>query len=366
MREPGDPPPVPAREKVPVRVGPRGARSRYNSHVRAATIYDVARLAGVSHQTVTRFLHGYQGIRPETRSRVEGAIAELDYRPNGAARFLRSRTTNRIGVLADRIVESGPARILAGASDLARERGYVLDIAVAAGGSTDSVAASLAMITEHQVAGILATAQTQVVLEEMHRLALSIPLVVGSDVGTTQDGRSLNESAGRCAADHLLDLGHRRIGYVAGPELWLVAQERERGFTERVVERGGVLVWRRHGDWSSASGHAAWSGLTADERRVTAVGAANDSMAIGVVSAADEQHLRVPHDLSVVGTDDLPEARYVLPSLSTVALDFEGEGRLVLDALIAKIEGEDVPDPALLTPPRVIARASSAPLVAGV
>jgi len=326
--------------------------------VKPSTIYDVARHAGVSHQTVTRFLRGFEGIRPETRRRVEAALIALDYRPNSAARLLRSQRTNRIGVLVDRIDQSGPARILTGASRLAHERGYVLDVVVADGTSAGSVATSLATITEHQVAGILVTVQTKVVLEEMRRHATAAPLVISPQLGVEAVRPTVNELAGYCAADHLFDLGHRRIGYLAGPDLWLAAQGRTAGFTQRVVERGGQVAWIRHGDWSAASGHAAWSGLSDDERTVTAVGVANDSMAIGVISAAAELGVRVPEELSVVGTDDLPEARYVLPSLSTVAMDFEGEGRFLIEELIARIEGtaNELVAP---TPPHLIARTST-------
>jgi DNA-binding LacI/PurR family transcriptional regulator len=333
--------------------------------VKPPTIYDVAKHAGVSHQTVTRYLNGFKGIRPQTRQRVEEALAALDYRPNSAARLLRSQRTNRIGVLADRIDQSGPARILTGAGELAHRRGYVLDVVVADGTSAGSVAASLATIIEHQVAGILATAQSDVVLEELQRQATAAPLVIGADPGTS-DQPTVNELAGQYAADHLLDLGHRRIGYLAGPEVWIAARGRTQGFTRRVLERGGQIVWLRQGDWSAASGHAVWGELGAHERAVTAVGVANDSMAIGLISAAADCGVRVPDDLSVVGTDDLPEARYVLPALSTVAMDFEGEGRFLIEELIAKIEGTDLPEHVQHpTPPHLIARASTSRPVTG-
>lgn len=325
------------------------------------TIYDVARRAGVSHQTVTRFLRGFEGIRPETKARVEAALMELDYRPNAAARMLRSNRTNRIGVLADRLDQGGPLRILAGAGELARERGYVLDIVVADGTSAESVAASLAVIVEHQVAGILATAQTSVVLEEIKRQSLPAPLVIDVRGDDAPESVSVNEVAGQLAADHLLELGHRKVGYLAGPEMWLATQERADGFCRRIEERGGEVVWRRFGDWSSESGHTAWTTLTSTEREVTAVGVANDSMAIGLISAAHEAGVNLPQDLSVIGTDDIPEARYVLPALSTVVMDFEGEGRAVLDALLAKIEDREPNEHVNRMPPRVVPRSSTAP-----
>lgn len=328
--------------------------------MKAPTIYDVARHAGVSHQTVTRYLQGFPGMRPETRERVEASLKELDYRPNTAARMLRSRRTNRIGVLADRIGETGPARVLAGAGAVAQSRGYVLDIVTTDGSSAGSVAASLATLIEHQVAGVLATAHTQVVLDELERQATSTPLLLSPRAEDPEGRPTTNELAGRCMADHLLDLGHRRVGYVSGPGLWLAARGRTSGFTERVRERGGEVAWVREGDWSPASGHAAWEGLSCEEKRVTAVGVADDSMAIGLLAAALDSGIEVPGQLSIIGTDDLPETRYVRPALSTVVMDFQDEGRFLIERLLEQIEpsAQVARDP---QPPRLVARASTGP-----
>lgn len=331
--------------------------------MRPATIYDVARRAGVSHQTVTRYLQGFEGIRPATRERVAEALTNLEYRPNTAARLLRSRETNRIGVLADSIDATGPARILHGASELARERGYVLDVVVTDGSSAKSVATSLAMLTEHQVAGILVTAQTEIVLNEMRRQSLTSPLVIEPQIGAVEGGPTTSEIAGQLAADHLLDFGHRELGYISGPNLWLSSKGRRDGFLRRVAERGGTVVWVREGDWSARSGHEAWESLADSERKVTAIAAANDSMAIGLISAAYDSGVNVPSDLSVLGNDDAPESKYLLPSLSTIAMDFEGEGRLVLGALIRQIEGTTSDVAVEFSAPIVIARASTAPRV---
>ncbi|MFJ4166918.1 LacI family DNA-binding transcriptional regulator [Microbacterium sp. NPDC089698] len=330
--------------------------------MKAATIYDVARRAGVSHQTVTRYLQGFEGIRPSTRERVATALEELDYRPNSAARLLRTRQTNRIGVLADRIDESGPARILSGASQLAQERGYVLDIVVADGTSAASVAASLEMLTEHQVAGVLATAQTEIVFDALRAQKIPAPMLLESQFGLVEGQPSLSEVAGRVAADFLLDLGHRDIGYVSGSHIWLASEGRLKGFESRVKERGGRLVWVREGNWSPSSGADAWRSLSADERDITAVAAANDSMAMGFISAAHDDGVAVPADLSVLGNDDMAEAAYFLPALSTLQMDFEGEGRFVLDTLIREIEGLPPRENLLLGEPKVVIRASTAPV----
>ncbi len=322
------------------------------------TIYDVARLAGVSHQTVTRYLHGFEGIRPETRMRVEAALEKLEYRPNSAARDLRSRRNNRLGVLAHGLDQPGPARVIAGATAAARKRGFVLDIVSMDGDDGASVDEALSVVTEHQIAGILATAQTDAILDTLQSRTIGMPMVIDVRVRSAGDTVGINERSGRLAAQHLMDLGHRRVGYVSGPMSWFAAQSRMKGFDAVISAYGGSVVWRRNGDWSPESGQAAWSSLSQDEKSVTAIAAANDNMAIGVMSAAVRAGLDVPRDLSVVGTDDIPVSRFLLPSLSTVALDFESEGRYLVDTLMARIS-RDAESALSVTAPRLTPREST-------
>lgn len=329
-----------------------------NGPVKAATIYDVARLAGVSHQTVSRFLSGFEGIRPETRSRVEAALSELEYRPNSAARLLRTQRSNRIGVIADRVDQTGPARIIAGATAAARDHGYLLDVVLTNGIEVQAVQAALALVNEHRVAGLLATAQTDRMVEYLREHAPDAPMVVDARLTVEAGGPSMNEYAGMIAADHLIDLGHRRFGYVSGPRAWLAASGRMGGFARRVEERGGEVVWTREGDWSADSGAAAWHGLDDAERRVTAIASGNDSMAIGLISSAVGDGVRVPEDLSVSGNDDIHESRYLLPPLSTVSVDFEGEGRVLIEQLLAQID-PDIEAPVRGRLPYVVARGST-------
>jgi DNA-binding LacI/PurR family transcriptional regulator len=325
--------------------------------MRAATIYDVARRAGVSHQTVSRYLSGYEGIRPETRARVESALADLDYRPNAAARHLRAQRINRIGVLADRVDQTGPARIIAGATRAAQQRGYLLDVVVTDGLDLDSIEAALAVVLEYQVAGILALAQTDLVIDRLQQHGGSV-LLLDSRMAVAPGGPSMNAHSGHLAAEHLLELGHRRVGYVSGPLAWIAARERMAGFRSRIEEGGGELVWMREGDWTAPSGFAAWGTLTPAERRVTAVATGNDSTAIGLMSAAEADGIIVPADLSVIGNDDIDEARYLLPALSTITVDFEGEGRVLVERVIAGVENDETP-PLPAARPRLAPRRST-------
>lgn len=325
--------------------------------MKRATIYDVARHAGVSHQTVTRFLNGFEGIRPATRAKVQAAIDELNYRPNGAARWLRSRQSNRIGILAHRMELSGPGRIIAGATTAARNRGYVLDIASMDGEDVDSVDAALDVVMEHQIAGVFATAQTDAVREAVANRGLDVPISIDSGEGLSSSGANPRAHPGRLAAAHLADLGHRRVAFVNGPAVWIAAGERRSGFLAVAAERGLDVVWEYEGDWSAEAGYRAAQQLP-DE--VTAVALANDSMAIGLIFGLAERGRRVPDDVSVIGMDDAPESRFHLPSLSTIRLDFEGEGAYLMNVLIAKIEGGDVADVPGYRLPELVRRASTA------
>jgi DNA-binding LacI/PurR family transcriptional regulator len=347
-----------------------------------ATIYDVATRAGVSHQTVSRFLRGFEGIRPETRAKVEAALAELEYRPNSAARFLRLKRTNRIALLADNMHLSGPARTIAGATRAARDLGYVTDIVSMDGGDESSVRDALDLVLSQQIAGLVLTAQTQIARTAIEQRDISLP--VARDFGFTVDGSGEppGNHAGGVAAEHLLELGHRRAAYVAGPEQWLVARERQEGFVDAFTAGGGEVVAVTAGDWSAESGFAAARRLLDDgavgaagtgaaagasggagrlvDVGATAVAVANDTMAMGLLAAFAEAGVSVPGDVSVIGNDDAPEARYMVPPLTTVDLDFAMEGVLVVSTLIARIEGREA-DPTIHVPtPMLVTRASTA------
>lgn len=325
--------------------------------MKRATIYDVARHAGVSHQTVTRYLNGFEGIRPATREKVQAALVSLDYRPNGAARWLRTRQSNRIGILAHRMELSGPGRIIAGATKAARARGFVLDIASMDGEDTRSVDEALDLVLEHQIAGVFATAQTRVVRAAVADRGLDVPVALDSGEGLSSTGTNPRAHPGKLAAAHLAELGHRRVAFVNGPHVWIASTERRSGFLEVAAERGLEIVHESEGDWSAESGYRAAADIPDD---VTAVALANDSMAIGLIFGLAERGIRVPEDVSVIGMDDAPESRFHLPALTTVRLDFEGEGAYLMNMLIAKIEGADPGEVPGYRLPELIVRGSTA------
>lgn len=325
-------------------------RSRFSAPAarRAPTIYDVAKVAGVSHQTVSRYLKGFQGIRPETRERVESALAALDYRPNLTARSLATSRSHRIGALSHEIEQVGPSKILQGASRGAREAGYLLDIVSFDPHDEDDIRRALRMADSSDLAGIIAFASTDRVVEAFTASGFSVPwFIAGEDddrVGGHEQTR--NGQGVQMLVDHLADLGHRRILQIAGPEGWISARNRRFAFEVATRARGLIEVATVFGDWSPRSGYLAGLELPLD-RRATALVAANDQMALGAIRALSERGVSVPGDISVVGFDDIPEAPFFQPPLTTVSLDFELQGRLAFRHILDLIEN---PERAATTP----------------
>lgn len=307
---------------------------------RAPTIYDVAKLARVSHQTVSRLLKGYEGIRPETRERVERALEELDYRPNLTARSLATSRSHRIGALTHEIEQVGPAKILQGASRGARDAGYLLDIVSFDPGNDADIQRALRIADSRDLAGIIAFGSTDRVLDAFSTAGFSVPwFIAGEDDDSVGEHELTRNGQGvAMLIDHLADLGHTRLLQIAGPGAWISARNRLFAFESATRARGLTEVGRAHGDWSPASGYRAALELPLD-RGATALVVANDQMALGAMRALAERGLSVPADMSVVGFDDIPEAPYFPAPLTTVGLDFDLQGRIAFGQILTLIDG---------------------------
>lgn len=328
---------------------------------KAATIYDVAKAAGVSHQTVSRFLKGYEGIRPQTREKVVQALDELGYRPNLTARSLKSGQSHRIGALTHEISQVGPARIVEGASAAAREAGYVLDIVSLDTRNPSAIEESLALITQHDLAGVLALGVTDEMTKAFEATSFGVPAYVAAESdGLSDDPRAALSRVGVPALiAHLAELGHRRFVHLAGPTEWSASRNRVRAYELAIHAQSLQSVAILHGDWSARSGYRAIADLS-KLPDATAFVAANDQMALGAMLALKERGLRIPADVSVVGIDDIPEAAYLDPPLTTVRNDFESQGRAAMHQLLARIENTEVL-PSGVKPPLLIVRRSSGP-----
>ncbi|WP_062292861.1 LacI family DNA-binding transcriptional regulator [Demequina phytophila] len=335
----------------------RSPRSATSGARRPATIYDVAQAAGVSHQTVSRYLKGFEGIRPETRAKVERALTDLEYRPNLTARSLTTGRSRRIGALTHDIDKYGPSKILGSASAAARDAGYVLDVVALDTGDMDSIAQALSMIAEHDVEAILALSSTDEMTKAFAQIDFRVPALIATEPDEPARVASQFATVGMPAlVGHLASLGHRRILHLAGPSQWSAARNRTRALENAATEQGLAVVRTIEGDWSAQSGHAAVSGLAALE--ATAIVSANDQMALGAILALSERGLSVPDDVSVTGIDDIPDAAFYLPPLTTLRMDLTGRGRAAVRELIGRIDGSEAHEPRAVQSELIVRRST--------
>ena len=324
---------------------------------------DVARLAGVSQKTVSRVFNGERYVSADVRGRVLQAAEELGYRLNGAARALASGRTRSIGVVALGTALYGPASLLIGIERAARDAGYALRVVNTQEGDPAGVAGAVESLLEQGVDGIVVS---EPIDEGSVPLRADVPVLVLGAPATFGGPRAVAagvgaESLARAATEHLLDLGHVTVHHLAGPQRWFAARDRLRGWRAALAERDREQPPVIEGDWSASSGYTAGRELAA-AGEATAVFAANDDMAVGLIRALLEAGLRVPEDVSVVGFDDIPVSAYVTPPLTTVRQPFDAVAREGLRLLVQAIEKPDAePAPASDPPVELVVRASTAP-----
>ncbi|MDI1461392.1 LacI family DNA-binding transcriptional regulator [Catellatospora sp. KI3] len=329
---------------------------------RAAVMIDVARLAGVSHQTVSRVLNNHPSVREETRERVLRAVAQLNYRPNALARGLAGRRSRVIGVVSFDTILYGPAATLLGVERAARQAGYGISIVTLEQLDRAGVAAAVDALTDQSVAGVVLIAPLMTAAAAVNSLPTGVPaIVVEADAAGELPTVSVDQVAGaRLAVQHLLDLGHETVWHLSGPRDWVEARDRVDGWRQTLEAADRRVPPVITGDWSPRSGYEAGRQLAA-RPDVTAVFCANDQQALGLLRALHEHGIRVPEDVSVVGFDDIPEAEYLSPPLTTVRQDFDEVGRRCMAALLALLDADE---PVAAGHPRVaptlVVRASSA------
>lgn len=332
---------------------------------RRPTLVQVARLAQVSHQTVSRYLRHNGGLKPETVRRVEAAIEELGYRPNLVARSMRTRRTDRVAVLLPAGGLLLPTRLLSAAASVAHEAGFLMEVVSLEGGPDERIARARDLISSGQVEGVLSLSSLPGLSDQPSTPSSAAFVLVGEyddelrGIGELADGSMVGE-----IIEHLAGLGHRDFLHLAGPDAWASARARRRVYLEMIERLGLTSHGVVDGDWSALSGYEAVRALPGSSP-VTAVVAANDSIATGAIRAALERGWTVPGDVSVVGWDDIELGRFATPSLSTVAVDREGQGRVAMRRLIALVRGEPRPEPARQPLNRLVLRESTGPVRRG-
>ncbi|MDX6551849.1 MAG: hypothetical protein QOH74_337 [Gaiellales bacterium] len=309
-----------------------------HGRLRPPSIRDVADRAGVSYQTVSRVLNDHPKIRASTAERVQAAIGELGYRPNRAARALVTARSRTIGVMLTARPLHGPFSAFLAIEAAARERGYAVSATPNASDDADDIARAVDSLLSHRVEGIVAIAPQDRARDAIHRIGARVPVLTLQGGPDEVDGFAIDQRGGaRIATRHLIELGHRRIAHLPGPEGWAEADDRRRGYRAEIAAAGLEPLLAPRGDWSPDAGYEIGRRLLA-ELKPTAVFAANDEMAIGLLAAAAEAGVAVPSRLSVVGFDDIPPAKYLSPPLTTVEQDFAELGRRTIAALIDEIE----------------------------
>lgn len=332
------------------------------SSSRSPTMADVARLAGVSTQTVSRVLNDYEFIKPDTRERVLGAIASLRYRPNAAARTLATNRSRVLGVIASDYMSFGPASALWAVEQAAHESGFGVSVASLGETSLSNIEYALRRLADQAVEGIVMIAPQDPSVLATHRNIHSIPVVTLSGFDEGYDDPIMVDSVegSRLATKHLIDLGHRRILHLSGPAGLEVSELRVRGWRRALTDADLPAPEPFAGDWTAESGYRAGLDIVQD-RRATAAYVAQDRMAQGLLLALHRAGRRVPEDFSVVSFDDVPEAAYTIPPLTTVRQDFGALGRRAVDALLARIAGGEPPVHAPLVPELIVRESTAAP-----
>ena len=328
---------------------------------RGPSIADVAALAGVSSQTVSRVANGLMNVGAETRDRVLAAMEEIGYRPNSAARALKTGRFQSIGVIMFTLSTFGNMRTLDAIATAAAQAGYSITLMPIAVPTQGEVAGAFNRLTDQAVDGVIIVMEAHILDAADVALPTGLPVViVDSDAGNRYTVVDTDQSEGaRAATQHLLDIGHKNVWHITGPESSYSAGRRTASWRATLqgagIEPPEVLV----GDWSAHSGYA--HGLTLASRPdVTAVFTANDQMALGLMRALHDSGRGVPESVSVVGFDDMEEADSFWPPLTTVHQDFDAVGRLCMEKLLAKIEKTTAVAGTTIVPTRLVVRSSTA------
>jgi LacI family transcriptional regulator len=331
------------------------------------TIEDVARAAGVSRQTVSRAINDQSEISPQTRARVLRIVEELGYRPSGIARGLATRRTRTLGLVIPDVANPFFSDVARGAEHVAYAEGYNVflcnteedpqrELAVLRsleGQRVDGVVLCSSRLDDRELRSVVVH----------HSVAVLVNRRLESEGELDRIGVVLLDdvAGGRMAAQHLLDGGHRAVGFVAGPPASRSGRWRAEGYRAALADTGlsGSPAWMVHCPADVDGGHQAAGDLLARQPELTALFCYNDLVAVGALQACADLGRRVPDDVAVVGFDDITLAALVTPPLTTCRVPRYELGAQAMRLLLAQIDGcSDSCDEVVLRPELVI-RASA-------
>lgn len=330
--------------------------------VKKPNIYDVAKLAGVSHQTVSRVINNADYIKEDTRTKVQRAMDELGYIPNAAARALVTSKTKIVGILVSDIVYHGPAGMLHAMEKEARRGGFFAISASVDPLDHNSIAQGIQHLRRLGIEGLVViTPQTDSV-QAVERLVTDIPVVfIDSPHYSKEWSAELDNCEGaKRATEHLIALGHKGIVHVSGPSGWFVTAPRVAGY-EAAMKNAKLSPKIYSGDWTAPTGFEIGRKLDIETDRVTAIFAANDHLALGLMRALRQRGYAIPERISIIGFDDVPEAAYYEPPLTTMRPDFAELGRVAIELMVGQINREQILRTETLVPELIIRESTASP-----
>lgn len=332
-------------------------------NVKRPTLTDVAEHASVSYQTVSRVINHHPSVATKTRTRVLKAIAELGYRPNQAAQSLVTRRSKTVGIISSGTKYYGPAQMVTNIETALKARGYGLAVATLEEPTLEQMHSAVDQLNRQSVDGfILITPIQRNSSTEISQLLDSPFIMVDIKLGEQIPSVIIDQRYGaKIATQHLLDLGHRDVCEISGPLTWSDAEQRHQGWLLALREAGIDSCVSVESDWTAAGGYAATRQLL-EKTSFTALFVGNDQMALGAMRAFWEHGLRVPDDVSIVGFDDVPEAAFYTPPLTTVRQDFTTLGRQSVEYLMALIQAPHTPTHQRVLYPELVARHSTSQL----
>jgi len=340
---------------------------------RSVTIREVARAAHVSAQTVSRVINNRPDVAESTRRRVQEIIAETGYSPNVLARSLIQGRTHTLGVVGYGLGYYGPSRTSTGIERQINELGYSLLLSLMREPDAGAGNELLGSLLSRKVDGIIWAVpeigvHRQTLLQQIDQIGVPVVFINMQPHPDLAVVAIDNYNGGRQAALHLLSRGYRKVGIISGPGDWWESRQRLAGWRSAMLEAGHMPAERLEslqveGDWYPSSGESGLESLLSRVPDLEAVFACNDPMALGALQAARRLGRRVPEDLAVVGYDDVPEARYYNPSLSTVRQPLAEMGaqavRLLHRLLTLRESDADRPEQIWLQPELVVRSSST-------
>jgi LacI family transcriptional regulator len=305
----------------------------------SVTIHDVAARAGVSVATVSRVLNGKSLVREETSRNVLDAAKELRYVPNVAARSLSIRSSQTVGIVLPEVHGEFFSEVIRGVDVAARQDGYHI---LVSGSHSDPVEmAEVLDAMRGRVDGVIVMAPDVALGRFNDAVSCELPAVLLNSTDKAHDAITIDNYGGaRAMMRHLAALGHKRIAFVKGPAQNADARERLRGYRQSMRSIGtSTAGLELEGDFTERSGYAAAQHVANGEPHATAIFAANDAMAVGALAALASRRISVPRQVTVVGFDDIPIARYVAPPLTTMRVDIAELGRRAFSVLRDAMSG---------------------------